>query len=69
MIDFIAQFSPRLTELLALPRATWRLVAAVEDVVHDQNEAFPAQSSVKLQIVKNEIQAVRLKLLSISKGG
>tara|TARA_R110000824_G_scaffold180212_1_gene360676 strand:+ start:2548 stop:2757 length:210 start_codon:yes stop_codon:yes gene_type:complete len=66
MLEFMAMFSPRLKALLSLPRASARLLAAVEDVIHDQNEAFPAPNSgVKLQIVKNEVQAVRLKLLCI----
>ena len=66
MLAFLAQFSQRLQDLMALPRAVERLLAAVEDVIHDQNETFPAPNSgVKLQIVKNEVQAVRLKLLSI----
>ena len=60
MIEFIAKFSPRLTVLLSLPRAIDRLLTATEDVIHDQGTADP-----KVQVVLNEVQAVRRKLHAI----
>tara|TARA_R110000737_G_scaffold254481_2_gene263826 strand:- start:38 stop:244 length:207 start_codon:yes stop_codon:yes gene_type:complete len=65
MIEFIARFSPRLTALLALPRAVERLLNATEDVIHDQGVAFPSKADPKVQAVLNEVQTVRRKLHAI----
>jgi hypothetical protein len=65
MLELIAKFSPRLTALLGLPRAIERLLTATEDVIHDQGVAFPSTADPKVQIVMNEVQAVRQKLNGI----
>ncbi len=67
MLEFIARFSPRLEQLMALPRATDRLLTAIEDVVHDQGVAFPSSADPKVQIVLNEVKAVRQKLNGIGR--
>jgi len=65
MLGFLAQFSQRLQDLMALPRAIDRLLTAIEDVVHDQAVAFPSTADPKVQIVLNEIKTLRLKLIAI----
>jgi hypothetical protein len=65
MLEFIARFSLRLTALLALPRSINRLLTATEDVIHDQGVAFPTTADPKVQIVLNEVKAVRRKLHEI----
>ena len=65
MIEFISRFSPRLTVLLSLPRAIDRLLTAIEDVIHDQGVAFPSTADPKVQVVLNEVQAIRQKLNGI----
>ena len=65
MLELIAKFSPRLTALLSLPRAIERLLTATEDVIHDQGVAFPSTADPKVQVVMNEVKAVRQKLNGI----
>ena len=60
MIEFIAKFSARFREALALLADVQRVLVAVEDLLHDQTGRNP-----KAQAVLNDIHDLQAKIVLI----
>ena len=60
MIDFIAKFSARFREAMALLADVQRVLVAVEDLLHDQTGRNP-----KAQAVLNDIHDLQAKIVLI----
>lgn len=60
MIEFIAKFSARFREAMALLADVQRVLVAVEDLLHDQTGRNP-----KAQAVLNDIHDLQAKIVLI----
>ena len=58
MIEFIARFSPRFREAMALLEDVQRVFVAVEDLLHDQAGRNP-----RAQAVLNDIRDLQRKIV------
>jgi hypothetical protein len=60
MVEFIAKFSPRFRQAMALLEEVQRVFVAVEDLLHDQTGRNP-----KAQAVLNDVHDLQAKIVLI----